>query len=76
MPKVKDIGLAKHFREVEARKEKEHREREKREKLARKTAQLKAKTKYNKAKKSYSRSKKGRRKTAGSGVSLKRLFGK
>jgi hypothetical protein len=75
MPKVKDIGLAKHFREFEARKEKERREREKREKLAKKTAKLKAKTKYNQAEKSYARSK-GRRKTSGSGVSLKKLFGK
>jgi hypothetical protein len=75
MPRTKDIGLAKHLKEYEARKKKEQHEREKREKLAKKTADLKAKTKYNKAKKSYGKSK-GRRKTAGSGVSLKRLFGK
>lgn len=76
MPKVKDIGLAKHLKQVDDRKKKEQHEYEKRERLARKTADLKARTKYNKAKKSYSRSKKGRRKTAGSGVSLKRLVGK
>jgi hypothetical protein len=76
MPKVKDIGLGKHLKEYDERKQREQREREKRNKIVKKTAEYKAKTKLNKAKKSYATSKKGRRKTAGSGVSLKRLFGK
>jgi hypothetical protein len=75
MPKVKDIGLSKYMAQQDAKRKREQKEREKREKLAKKTADYKAKTKLNQAKKSYGKSK-GRRKTAGSGVSLKRLFGK
>ena len=84
MPRVKPLGIVKHMDEWEKRKrreaaEKEKQERidkvekEKREKLARKTAVNKDRVKYNRSKASLRRSK-GKRRLAGSGVSLKRLL--
>jgi hypothetical protein len=88
MPKVKDIGLAKHLKKAEsdaklARKKLKHYGFKDKEvdKIIRERGSSQALRHVKEGEKEWKKSKKhpkitSRRKTAGSGVSLKRLFGK